>query len=113
MAGSGYWRSRYRLEAPSTSIDAAGQGSIRWVTAVEAISGVVTPSQREVLNDLGVTVRTDVVLEMAFHPSVKASSRLVDLSTGEVLNISGVVDPDGNKRRRLRVTAVNMGGQSA
>ena len=113
MAGSGYWRTRYVLQVPTTTVDAAGQGSVAWINAVHGLAGVVTPTQREVLNDLGVAIRTDVVIEMAWHPAVTAHGRLVEASTGTVYNIIGVVDPDGGKRRRLRITATNVDGQTA
>jgi head-tail adaptor len=113
VAGSGYWRTRYILQVPTTTVDGAGQGAVSWLNAVSGLAGVVTPSQREVLNDMGVTVRTDVVIEMAWHPSVASKCRLIEAGSGMVWNITGVVDPDGGKRRRLRVTASNMDGETA
>lgn len=104
MAGTGYQRNRYRYQSPSVTTDAAGQAAISWADVV-TIAGMVTPNQREVLDDLGVAVRTDVVIETAYHPSVSAKGRLVDVATDAVYNILGVVDPDGGRKRRLRITA--------
>lgn len=104
MAGSGYWRYRYSYQVPVRTVDSTGQASLAW-SELAVVSGSVTPSQREVIDDLGVAVRTDLTLETAFHPSISARGRLVELSTGSAYNISGVVDPDGGKRKRLRITA--------
>lgn len=104
MAGSGYWRFRYSYQEPVRTVDSTGQASLAW-KEIGSVAGSVTPTQREVLDDLGVAIRTDVVLETAFHPSIRATGRLVDEATGQVWNITGVVDPDGGKRKRLRVNA--------
>ena len=111
MAGSGYWRERYTYQVPTTTVDGAGQGTTVYADSVVGLAGVVTPNQREVMDDMGVAVRTDVVIETAFHPSITSAGRLVDASTTTVYNIIGVIDPDGGKRRRLRITATNIDGQ--
>jgi hypothetical protein len=33
------------------------------------------------------------------------------VSSGTIYNIMSVIDPDGGKRRRLRITAANMDGE--
>jgi len=104
MAGSGYWRYRFSYQSPVRTKDSSGQASLAWLEVAQ-IAGSITPSQREVMDDLGVAIRTDLVLETAFHPLVKASGRLVELSTGTAYNISGVTDPDAGKAKRLRITA--------
>jgi hypothetical protein len=104
MAGCGYWRYRYSYQEPTRTVDSAGQASLAW-TELVVVSGSVTPNQREVIDDLGVAIRTDVTLETAFHPLIKATGRLVELSEGATYNISGVVDPDGGKCKRLRINA--------
>lgn len=108
MAGSGYWRNRYDFQLPAFTTDAAGQAVATWSTSF-SIAGTVTPNQREVIDDLGVTIRTDVTIESAYHPSLNANGRLVDQADGQTYNITGVVDPDGGKRRRLRINATAMG----
>lgn len=107
MAGSGYWRHRYDFQLPTFTLDAAGQAVATWTTSF-SVAGTVTPNQREVIDDLGVTIRTDVVIECAYHPSLNANGRLVDES-GQVYNVTGAVDPEGGKCRRLRVNATAMG----
>lgn len=104
MAGSGYWRNRYKYQSPVVTIDGAGQASTAWLDVV-TVAGMVTPQQREVLDDLGVAIRTDVVIETGFTADIAAVGRLVDIATNAVYNVIGVVDPDGGKRRRLRITA--------
>lgn len=104
MAGSGFQRSRFNYQAASATADNLGQASSTWST-VATVAGNVTPNQREVLDDMGVAIRTDVVIETAYHPSITARGRLVDVVTGAVFNIMGVVDPDGGRRKRLRITA--------
>lgn len=111
MAGCGYWRERYTYQVPTTTVDGAGQGSTVYANSVVGLAGVVTPSQREVMDDMGVSIRTDVVIETAWDPNVSAVGRLVDVSSGTIYNIMSVVDPDGGKRRRLRITAANMDGE--
>ena len=111
MAGSGYWRERYNYQAPTTTIDGAGQGSTAYANVVIGLAGVVTPNQREVMDDMGMSIRTDVVIETAWDPNVSSVGRLIEMSSGTIYNIIGVVDPDGGKRRRLRITAANMDGE--
>lgn len=104
MAGSGYQRIRYKYQAGSATADSLGQSSTAWNT-VAIVAGNLTANQREVVDDMGVAIRTDVVIETAYHPSITARGRLVDVVTGAVFNIMGVVDPDGGRRKRLRITA--------
>ena len=109
MAGAGYRRDSFNYQAPTVSVSSVGQATTTWST-VTTIAGVVTPQQREVLDDLGVAIRTDVVIEASWHPSVNAGGRLVDLTTSKVYNITGVVDPDANRKKRLRITATAIDG---
>lgn len=103
MAGSGFWRNRYKYQESTVATDGAGQATMTWADVV-TIAGNVTATQREVLDDMGVAVRTDVTFETPFHPGIKAQGRLVDVANNAVYNILGVVDPEGGKRRRLRIT---------
>lgn len=104
MAGAGYRREAMTYQTPTMTIDAAGQQSVAWANVV-TVAAVVTPSQREVLDDGGVAVRTDLVIESAWHPSIEAKGRLVDLASGKAYYVSSVVEPDGGRRRRLRILA--------
>jgi head-tail adaptor len=104
MAGAGYRRERMKYQSMTPTVDAAGQQTLTW-TDVATVAAVVTPSQREVIDDGGVAVRTDVVLETSWHPSIQAKGRLVDIATNRVYYVSSVIDPDGARRRRLRVVA--------
>lgn len=104
MAGSGFWRNRYKYQECTVSTDGAGQATMTWADVV-TIAGNVTATQREAIGDMGVEVRTDVTFETPFHPGVKAQGRLVDSANNAIYNIIGVVDPEGGKRRRLRITA--------
>lgn len=104
MAGAGYWRMRFKYQAPTVTVSSSGQATTTW-TDVVTVAGMITPNQREVVDDLGVAVRTDLVIETGFHQSIKAVGRLVDVATAAVYNVIGVIDPDGGKRKRLRITA--------
>ncbi len=84
-----------------------GQQSTAW-TNVVVIAGVITPTQREVMDDMGVAVRTDVVIEASYHPSINAGGRLIDQSDNRTFNITGVIDPDAGRKRRLRITATEI-----
>jgi SPP1 family predicted phage head-tail adaptor len=105
MAGSGYWRDLFLVESPTSVADALGQASTLWTT-VGYIRGQVRPSQREVMDDLGNAVRTDLELETAFHPGLTARCRLT--LNGVVYNVSSVTDPDSGRRRRLRVVCTEV-----
>lgn len=109
MAGSGYWRQLFEYEEPDTyDTDTVGQGSLAY-EYVCTIRGTITPTQREVIDDLGVSVRTDIVIEAAYHPSVRSIGRLHGIGDplidGKYFSISSVVEPDNGKNRRLRITA--------
>lgn len=112
MAGSGFWRNRYRYQEASVTTDRAGQASLRWSDVV-TVAGNVTATQRETLDDLGVSVRTDVTIETPFHPAIRAQGRLVDVVTDAAFNVIGVVDPEGGKRRRLRILAAAIDATGA
>jgi head-tail adaptor len=104
MAGAGYRRERMKYQTMTPTVDAAGQQSIAWADVV-TLAAVVTPSQREVIDDGGVAVRTDVILESSWHPSVAAKGRLVGVPSGRIFYISSVTEPDGGRNRRLRIVA--------
>ena len=104
MAGAGYRRERMKYQSMTPTVDAAGQQTLTW-TDVVTLAAVVTPSQREVIDDGGVAVRTDVVLEASWHPSIVAKGRLVEIPSGKVFYISSVTEPDGGRNRRLRIVA--------
>jgi head-tail adaptor len=104
MAGAGYRRERMKYQTPTMTVDAAGQQTVTWSDVV-TVAAVVTPAQREVVDDGGVAVRTDLTIECSWHPSIEAKGRLVDVFSGRSFYVSSVVDPDGNRRRRLRVVA--------
>lgn len=104
MAGAGYRRERMKYQQQTPTVDAVGQQSLTWADVV-TVAAVVTPAQREVIDDGGVAVRTDLVIESSWHPSIVAKGRLVDITTSKIYYISGVTEPDGGRNRRLRITA--------
>jgi len=104
MAGAGYRREAFEYQNPTVTANTVGQQSTTW-TAVVVVAGVKTPNQREVMDDMGVAIRTDVVIESSWHPSVTAGGRLIDQTDLRIYNITGVVDPDSGRKRRLRITA--------
>lgn len=103
MAGSGFRRDRLTYQIPVMTADAAGQQAISWLDVV-SLACVITPGQREVIDDGGVAVRTDYRLETSWHPAVSAGGRFRS-ADGREFNVSSVIDPDGSRRRRLIVTA--------
>lgn len=107
MAGAGYRREAFEYQNPTVTANTVGQQSTTW-TAVVVVAGVKTPNQREVMDDMGVAIRTDVVIEASWHPSITAGGRLRDLTDNRLYNISGVVDPDSGRKRRLRITATEV-----
>jgi len=110
MAGAGYWRMRFKYQAPTVTVSSSGQATTTF-TDVVTVAGMITPNQREVIGDLGVEVRTDVVIETGFHTDIRAIGRLIDIATGAIYNVIGVIDPDGSKRKRLRITATAIDQQ--
>jgi head-tail adaptor len=104
MAGAGYWRMRFKYQMPTVTVSSSGQATTTWSDVV-TVAGMITPNQREVLDDLGVAIRTDLVIETGFCSDIKAVGRLIDIATTAVYNVIGVIDPDGGKRKRLRITA--------
>jgi head-tail adaptor len=105
MAGCGFWRDIFTVQAPTAAADAVGQATITWST-VGYVRGMIKPSQREVIDDMGVAVRTDLEIETAYYPSLTARCRL--LLSGREFNVSSVVDPDAGRRKRLRVVATEV-----
>ena len=104
MAGAGYRRERMKYQSMTPTVDAAGQQTLTW-TDVATVAAVVDDLALARRHDGGVAVRTDVVLETSWHPSIEAKGRLVDIATNRVYYVSSVIDPDGARRRRLRVVA--------
>jgi len=104
MAGAGYRRERMKFQTMTPTVDAAGQQAVTWSDVV-TVAAVVTPGQREVMDDGGVAIRTDVVLEASWHPQIQAKGRLVEVPSGRVFYISSVTEPDGGRNRRLRIVA--------
>lgn len=104
MAGAGYRRERMKYQQMTATTDAVGQQTVTW-TDVVTVAAVVTPAQREVIGDGGVNVRTDLVIESSWHPSIVAKGRLVDVVTNKPYYISSVTEPDGGRNRRLRIVA--------
>lgn len=102
MAGSGMWRERFIVQAASSATDALGQASPAW-TEVCQVRGSVRPTQREVIDDLGNAVRTDLELETAYHADINARCRLYAVSTGKTYYASSVTDPSGFRKRILRI----------
>lgn len=107
MAGAGYRREAFQYQSPTVTASSVGQQSTTW-TNVVIIAGVKTPTQREVMDDMGVAIRTDVVIEASWHPSISAGGRLIDQTDQRVYNITGVVDPDSGRKKRLRITATEL-----
>lgn len=107
MAGAGFWRNHYRIEARAQAADSVGQASGSWSTTGE-VRGSASFNTREVIDDLGNAVRTDAQLETAWHPRLDARSRLVDTATGDVWNVSSADDSSNGRRRRMRVMATRV-----
>jgi len=90
-------------QTPVATTDSAGQQAIAWLDVV-SLACVVTPGQREVMDDGGVAVRTDYRLESSWHPAVVAGGAF-RTADGRQFFVSSVIDPDQGRRRRLIVTA--------
>lgn len=107
MAGAGYRRERMTYQTPTRTVDATGQQSIAWSDVV-TLSCAITPTQREVLDDLGVSVRTDISVESSYYASLAAKGRLKHYTSNVCYNILSVVDPDNGRKRRLRILAAEI-----
>lgn len=107
MAGAGYRRERMIYQTPTRSTDVAGQQTVTWSDVV-TLACAITPSQREVLDDLGVSVRTDISVESSYHDSVAAKGRLKNTVSQSIYNIMSVTDPDAGRKRRLRILAAEI-----
>jgi head-tail adaptor len=105
MAGCGFWRDVFTVQQSTQTVDALGQADLAWLT-VGTVRGIIKYAQREVVDDLGVSVRTDIEIETAYSPLVAARSRLLLGVTP--YNISSVIDPDNGRRKRLRVLAIEV-----
>jgi hypothetical protein len=105
MAGCGFWREVFTVQTSTQTVDDLGQADLAWLT-VGTVRGIIKPTQREVVDDLGVSIRTDLDIETAWSPMLDARSRL--LLNGTAYNVSSVVDPDSGRRKRLRVIATEV-----
>ena len=105
MAGCGFWREVFTVQTSTQTVDAVGQADLSWLT-VGTIRGMIKPTQREVVDDLGVSIRTDLDIETAWSPIINARCRL--LLDGIAYNVSSVVDPDSGRKKRLRVIATEV-----
>jgi head-tail adaptor len=105
MAGCGFWREVFTVQTSTQTVDDLGQADLAWLT-VGTVRGIIKPTQREVVDDLGVSIRTDLDIETAWSPILDARSRLI--LNGTAYNVSSVVDPDGGRRKRLRVIATEV-----
>jgi head-tail adaptor len=94
-------------QTPTRSTDVAGQQTVTW-SDVTTLACAITPSQREVLDDLGVSVRTDISVESSYHASVVAKGRLKHTVSLSIYNIMSVTDPDAGRKRRLRILAAEI-----
>ncbi|CAB4189574.1 Bacteriophage SPP1, head-tail adaptor [uncultured Caudovirales phage] len=105
MAGCGFWREVFTVQTSTQTVDALGQADLSWLT-VGTVRGMIKPTQREVVDDLGVSIRTDLDIETAWSPIIDARSRLI--LDGTTYNVSSVVDPDSGRKKRLRVIATEV-----
>jgi head-tail adaptor len=105
MAGCGFWREVFTVQTSTQTVDDLGQADLAWLT-VGSVRGIIKPTQREVVDDLGVSIRTDLDIETAWSPILDARSRLI--LNGTAYNVSSVVDPDSGRRKRLRVIATEV-----
>lgn len=104
MAGAGFYRELYELQAPTFSENDAGQQTRGWST-IARLRGQQRDTQREVMDAGGTAVRTDVTIETGWHPDVNARCRLVHYPSGRVFNIIGANDPDFGRQQRLLIQA--------
>lgn len=107
MAGCGYWRNHYRIEAPTETPGMFGQAVTAWRT-VGQVRGSAAIMANEVQDDLGTATRMDADIACAWHPQLLAKCRLIDTSTGEEWNVSSVSDPSAGRRRSLAVKATRI-----
>lgn len=107
--GAGAYSTLYKLQRQAGSAkDPAGQLVPVWKTLGGVRGRAVNGSQRQALDAGGVVVRTEEELEMPWDPRVDARCRLIQHPSGRILNITGVYDPDNERRQRLRVNVVEV-----
>ena len=107
MAGAGFWRDTLIVQEPSTAIDALGQATPSW-SSICTVRGQIRPTKREVMDDLGNAVRTDLEIECAYHPDITARCRIFSVQMDRTYYISSVTDASGYRRRALRIVATEQ-----
>jgi len=106
---SGMLRLWLTVQNPVRTVDSLGQASVAWVT----IGGVWAHAEQartaEVIDDGGVSTRSDYRFLCSWHPDLSTNSRFLwqDGDTERTFNIRNCYDRD-QRRRRLEVEATEI-----
>ena len=106
---AGMLRIPMEVQNPTPGVDAFGQPTETWATVGVVHCHVEVAATNEVMDDRGVSVRTDWRMLASWHPSISARSRLLwnDYGTTRTFNVRACWDRD-QRRRRLEIEAVEV-----
>ena len=106
---TGMLRLYLTVQNPVRAVDSFGQASLAWIT----IGGVWAHAEQsrtaEVIDDGGISTRSDYRFLTVWHPQLTVNSRLVwqDGDTERTFNIRSCNDRD-QRRRRLEIEATEV-----
>lgn len=106
---TGMLRLYLTVQNPVRTVDAFGQADVSWVTVAGVWGHAEQSRTTEVLDDGGVSTRSDYRFLTSWHPSVSTNSRLLwqDGDTERVFNVRTAYDRD-QRRRRLEIEATEV-----
>lgn len=109
MAGAGYYNHLYEQQrAVDHTQSLSGQRIAVWRKVRRLHGSQVKPSARQLVDDAGPATRLEMNLETAYVRDLTVRDRLVDVATGDVWDITGVLEPDDGRRRRLWLQVVRV-----
>lgn len=106
---SGMLRLFLTVQNPVRTVDSLGQQDVAWITVGGVWAHAEQARTAEVIDDMGVSTRSDYRFLTSFLPSITTASRLLwqDGDTLRTFNIRNAYDRD-QRRRRLEVEATEV-----
>lgn len=106
---TGMLRLYLTVQNPVRTVDTFGQASVAWVSVGGVWGHADQPRTTEVIDDGGVSTRSDYRFLASWHPQLTVNSRLLwqDGENARIFNVRSCFDRD-QRRRRLEIEATEV-----